>query len=59
MGGACQKRLAKKRSPLSRTMQTVRSGLYGKVSDVVGGFGHLTEIGIQTERYVTGSMGVS
>ena len=42
---------------LSRTMQTVRSGLYGKVSDVVRGFSHLTEIGIQTERYVTGSMG--
>ena len=42
---------------LSRTMQNVRSWMYEGVQGVTGVFDHLTEIGITTEKYVSGSAG--
>ncbi|RKD32339.1 flagellar filament capping protein FliD [Thermohalobacter berrensis] len=42
---------------LSRTMQRVRSGLYDDVVGVTGSFDHLTEIGITTEKYSSGTVG--
>lgn len=44
-------------SIISRTMQTIRSGLYESVQGLGGSFSHLTEIGIATEEYSSGSMG--
>lgn len=42
---------------ISSTMQNMRLGLYQKVEGTSGSFSHLTQIGIETESYVTGSMG--
>lgn len=42
---------------LSRSIQSMRSGLYGKVEGVTGSYDHITNIGISTEKYVSGSMG--
>jgi len=42
---------------VSSVIQTIRSGLYQKVEGVSGSFSHLTQIGIQTESYVSGSRG--
>lgn len=44
-------------SIISGTMQTIRSGLYEGVQGLGGSFSHLTEIGIATEEYSSGSMG--
>lgn len=44
-------------SLLERTMQTIRTGLYENVQGSSGSFSHLTELGIQTEKYSSGSMG--
>jgi flagellar hook-associated protein 2 len=42
---------------INRTMQSIRSGLYEEVVGVMGSISHLTHIGIETESYVSGSMG--
>jgi len=42
---------------LSRTMTTVRSGLYEEVAGISGIFAQLTQIGISTESYAQGSRG--
>ncbi|WP_026894454.1 flagellar filament capping protein FliD [Clostridiisalibacter paucivorans] len=42
---------------ISRTMQRVRSGLYDSVEGVKGTFDHLTELGITTQKYVSGEVG--
>jgi flagellar hook-associated protein 2 len=42
---------------ISSTMQRIRSGLYEKVEGIQGAFSHLTQIGISTESYASGSMG--
>lgn len=42
---------------INGTMQNIRSGLYEKVQGVVGSMNHLTNIGIETESYSSGSMG--
>lgn len=42
---------------ISRTMQRVRSGLYDSVEGVTGMFDHLTELGISTQKYVSGEVG--
>ncbi len=42
---------------LERTMQTVRNGLYEEVSSITGAYDQLTEIGITTEAYSSGSVG--
>lgn len=44
-------------SILSRTMYNIRSGLYEQVSGVTGSYDQLTEIGITTESYLSGSTG--
>ncbi|QIB27492.1 flagellar filament capping protein FliD [Caloranaerobacter azorensis] len=44
-------------SILSRTMYNIRSGLYEQVSGVTGSYDQLTEIGITTESYISGSTG--
>lgn len=42
---------------INRTMQSLRSGLYENVKGVMGSINHLTDIGIETESYNSGSMG--
>ena len=42
---------------LSKSLQSVRSGLYGEVKGVTGSYNQITNIGISTEKYVSGSMG--
>ncbi len=42
---------------LTGIMQRARTGLYENVKGVEGLFDHITEIGIETETYVSGSMG--
>lgn len=44
-------------SILSRTMYSIRSGMYEQVSGVTGSYDQLTEIGITTESYISGSTG--
>ena len=44
-------------SLVSKVMRSARSGLYEKVEGIEGSFDQLTEIGISTERYTSGSMG--
>lgn len=42
---------------VEKTLQTIRSGMYQAVSGVSGSFDHLTDLGITTEGYTSGSMG--
>lgn len=42
---------------ITRTMQTVRSGIYDVVDGVNGAYNHITQIGITTEKYVSGAAG--
>lgn len=42
---------------LSTTMQSMRSGLYQEVEGVNGQFSQLTQIGISTQKYVSGAVG--
>ena len=42
---------------ISRSIQKVRSGLYSTVQGATGSYNHLTNVGISTEKYVSGSMG--
>lgn len=44
-------------SIISGTMQRIRTGLYERVQGVEGSFDHLTQIGITTENYNSGSAG--
>lgn len=44
-------------SIIGRTMQRIRTGLYENVQGIEGSFDHLTQIGITTEKYDTGSAG--
>lgn len=44
-------------SILNGTMQSMRSGLYQGVEGVNGQFSQLTEIGISTQKYVSGAVG--
>ena len=44
-------------SVLARTLNSVRSGLYEKVTGITGAFAQLTAIGITTESYDRGSRG--
>ncbi|MFZ5754636.1 MAG: flagellar filament capping protein FliD [Bacillota bacterium] len=42
---------------MERTLQSIRSGMYQEVSGVTGIYDQLTEIGITTEGYTSGSRG--
>lgn len=42
---------------LGRTLQTLRSGMYQQLAGVQGSYKQLTEIGISTQGYVSGSVG--
>ena len=57
MGGKSQSGLLRNDQVISSTMQRIRSGLYEKVEGIQGAFSHLTQIGISTESYASGSMG--
>lgn len=41
----------------TRTTQSMRSGFYDNVDNVDGSYKHLTEVGITTEKYSSGSLG--
>lgn len=49
--------LLRRDSILSSTMQSMRSGLYQGVEGVNGQFSQLTQIGISTQKYVSGDVG--
>lgn len=49
--------LIKNEMILQRTMQNMRSGMYAAVEGITGSYDQLTEIGIATQSYESGSLG--